>query len=111
MAFSEQNRFLSSLSEADVAALTPHLRAIDAEQGQILFQEGDKIERVYFPMSGVVSFIVAMSDGNSVEAGMLGKDGVVGASAALDGPRALNQAIIQVGCSAMVMETAPLRAA
>jgi CRP-like cAMP-binding protein len=91
--------------------LTPHLREIEAEQGQILFQEGDKIERVYFPVSGVVSFIVAMSDGNSVEAGMLGKDGVVGASAALDGPRALNQAIVQMRCSAMVMETAPLRAA
>jgi CRP-like cAMP-binding protein len=107
----QQNSFLSSLSEADLAALRPHLREIKLEHAQVLFEPGDRIEHQHFPTSGVVSFVVIMRDGNSVEAGMLGNDGVVGASAALDGPRALNRAIVQVRGSAMAIETARLRAA
>jgi CRP-like cAMP-binding protein len=111
MSLLKQNSFLSSLSEGDLTALRPHLREIKLEQGKVLFEEGSRIEHQHFPVGGVVSFVVMMSDGNSVEAGMLGKDGVVGASAALDGPRALNRAIVQVAGGAMVIETARLRAA
>jgi CRP-like cAMP-binding protein len=107
----QQNSFLSSLDDADRNALAEHLQEIQLEQGKVLFDEGDRIERIYFPAGGVVSFIVMMSDGNSVEAGMLGKDGVVGASAALDGPRALNRAVVQVRGSGMIIETGQLRTA
>ena len=92
----KDNQFLSSLNEADMALLSPHLREmVDLPHTRVLFEQGGRIERLYFPVSGVVSFVVAMSDGEWVEAGMVGRDGVVGGSAGLDGARALNRAIVQ----------------
>ena len=51
---------------------------------------------MYFPQTGIISMIVGISSGQFVEAGMLGRNGVVGSDAALDGPDALNTAIAQV---------------
>jgi CRP-like cAMP-binding protein len=107
----KSNSFLSSLSPADLAFLSPHLRQVDLAQAKVLFEEGDRVESVHFPITGVVSFIVVMSDGNWVEAGMIGKDGVVGGSVALDGPRALNRAIVQVAGTASVVDMDVMRAA
>ena len=41
--------------------------------------------RPIFPTSAVISIVVALSSGQVVEAAMVGRDRVVGASAALDG--------------------------
>ena len=79
------NRLLAALSAGDSAALKPHLKPIRLEQKKILYEAGDKIDTVYFPTGGVVSIVVALSTGEVVEAAMVGNDGVVGASAALDG--------------------------
>ena len=49
-----------------------------------------------------MSIIVGVSSGQFVEAGMLGRNSVVGTGAALDGPAALNTAIAQVASSGMV---------
>jgi CRP-like cAMP-binding protein len=106
----KSNSFVSSLSPADLALLSPHLSQVDLAQAKVLFEEGDRVESVHFPITGVVSFIVVMSDGNWVEAGMIGKDGVVGGSVALDGPRALNRAIVQVAGTASVVDMDVMRA-
>jgi len=41
------------------------------------------MERVYFPIEGVISLVVALSDGFMVEAGMFGSNSVVGGGSAL----------------------------
>jgi CRP-like cAMP-binding protein len=69
------------------------------------------MKRVYFPHAGIVSLIVGLSTGQFVEAGMLGRNGVVGAGAALDGPTALNTAIIQADSAGMMMEASLLKRA
>jgi hypothetical protein len=51
----------------------------------VLFEAGDSIDATYFPTSAVISIVVALSSGQLVEAAMVGRDGVVGAGAALDG--------------------------
>src|SRR4051812_30748429 len=61
-----------------------------------LFRADDIISNVYFPYTGIMSIIVGVSSGQFVEAGMLGRNSVVGTGAALDGPSALNTAIAQV---------------
>jgi CRP-like cAMP-binding protein len=105
------NRFLASLPAADLQLLAPHLTNYKLAQNDVLFEEDDRIERLYFPTVGVVSVVVPMADGKLVEAGMIGRDGVVGSSAALDGPRALNRALVQIDGEASVIEIGPMRAA
>jgi CRP-like cAMP-binding protein len=91
------NTFFSNLSAQTVEALTPHLRTVELEQGTCLFETGDNIESIAFPHSGtLVSFIVSLSEGQNIEAGMVGQTGIVGSSALVNGYRALSTALVQL---------------
>jgi hypothetical protein len=63
--------------------------------GSVLYDAENTIEQVYFPHSGIVSLVVGLKTGQFVDPGMLGRNGVIGPSAAVDGQLALNRAIIQ----------------
>ena len=71
----------------------------DLPQGTFIYKAEDSIGQVYFPHTGVISLIVGLTSGQFVEAGMLGRNGVIGAGAPLDGAIALNSAIAQVESS------------
>ena len=105
------NLLLASLSPGDLAALQPHLQPVHFEQDQVLFEAGDSIDATYFPTSAVISIVVTLSNGQVVEAAMVGRDGVVGASAALDGRLSLSRAVIQLSGGAMVCSLVGLRSA
>jgi len=105
------NLLLASLSPGDLAALQPHLKLAHFDQEEVLFEAGDTIDATYFPTSAVISIVVTLSSGQVVEAAMVGRDGVVGASAALDGSIALSRAVIQLSGGAMVCSLVGLRSA
>jgi CRP-like cAMP-binding protein len=105
------NKFLQSLSKGDFELLRPHLRDVKLEHEKVLFDQGDLIEHLYFPYSGAVSFVVPLADGVVIEAGMLGKDGVVGTPAALDGAKSLSRAVVQVAGEAVAIRTEDAKAA
>jgi CRP-like cAMP-binding protein len=107
----KDNLLLASLSPGDLVALQPHLKLVHFEQEQVLFEAGDTIAATYFPTSAVISIVVTLSSGQVVEAAMVGRDGVIGASAALDGKLALSRAVIQLSGEAMVCSLAGLRGA
>ncbi|WP_439369653.1 Crp/Fnr family transcriptional regulator [Bradyrhizobium sp. DASA03120] len=102
------NRLLNALSSSDAAALQPHLKSVQLRQKQILYETGQPITLVYFPTGAVISLVVDLSSGASVEAAMVGLDGVLGASAALDGRKSLNQAIVQLAGSSLVCDIGDL---
>jgi DNA-binding transcriptional regulator YhcF (GntR family) len=54
---------------------------------------------------------VSLSSGEMVEAAMVGRDGVVGASAALDGRVSLSRGIVQLAGAAVVCDLEALKAA
>jgi CRP-like cAMP-binding protein len=60
-------------------------------QETVLFEAGDTIETIYFLKKGIASIVIDLSAGETIEAGMIGMDGVVGGSAALDGNVSLRE--------------------
>jgi CRP-like cAMP-binding protein len=104
------NLLLSSLSESDNALLAPLLKPIRLDQQKILFEMGSEVPRVYFPTSAIISLVVSLSTGESVEAAMVGRDGVVGASSALDGKIAMNRAIVQLAGDGMMCNSDDFKA-
>ena len=105
------NRLLASLPAADFELLRPHLKPFEMVHGDLLFDAGDPVNWVYFPHSGVISLVVGLGDGQMIEAAMVGCDGVVGGSAALDGKVALNRGIVQIEGAASILDVAILRKA
>jgi len=57
------NAVLASLSPGDTAALRPHLRTVHLESKTMLFEVGDTVNSVYFPLSAVISLILGLSTG------------------------------------------------
>jgi CRP-like cAMP-binding protein len=90
------NSLLALLSPGEAAALKPHLKPMRFDHKRILFEAGDRISAVYFPTTAVISIVVCLTTGEMIEAAMIGRDGVVGASSALDSKISLSQAIVQL---------------
>src|SRR5436305_2086077 len=105
----KSNLLLAALSPGDAAALQPYLQETVLDQQRVLFEAGRLINAVYFPLDTVISLVVGLSTGEVVEAAMVGRDGVVGAAAALDGRLSLCRAIVQLGGHALVCEIGALR--
>jgi CRP-like cAMP-binding protein len=61
-----------------MAALVPHLRVIELPHKTVLFEAGDTIKALYFPHNGMVSIVVDLSSGETIEAATIGRDGLVG---------------------------------
>jgi CRP-like cAMP-binding protein len=103
------NGLLGSLVAADLELLRPHLRPLELKQEAVLFETGDKIEHVYFPHSGIISLVVELADIGAIEAAMIGRDSMLGATAALDGGTSLNKAIVQLGGVGETLSVVPFR--
>jgi len=101
---SVENRLLNLLGDRDRAELRPHLKDFALVVGTVLHAPGGAIEHVYFPTSGMVSLLTLMKTGESIETGIVGKEGVVGASIASDDSLSTNQATVQVAGSALRLD-------
>ena len=90
------NQLLAMLAPQDLERLRPDLVVTDLTFGTVLAEPKQLIDRIYFPHSGIVSFVVPLSDGPAIETGMVGRDGVVGAGEVLDGKLAVNRVVVQI---------------
>jgi CRP-like cAMP-binding protein len=103
------NLLLDSLPRADCQAIDPHLKSVDLKAQQTLYDLRDSIKEIHFPINAVISLVIPLSTGEIVETAMVGKDGVVGAAAALNGRVSLNRAMVQIGGTSLVCAVDPLR--
>jgi hypothetical protein len=62
----------------------------------VLFDQGDRMRSLYFPLKSVISLVVSLSTGETIEAAMIGRDGAVGISCALDGSVSPSRAVVQI---------------
>ena len=98
------NHFLKSLPPTNARMLQPFLKLVNHRSGTSLSKTGQTINRIYFPFSGIVSYTVAFSTGEVVEAGMIGCNSVVGAGAPLDDCLFTNDATVQVNMTGTAVE-------
>ncbi|MET3844046.1 Crp/Fnr family transcriptional regulator [Bradyrhizobium sp. OAE829] len=104
-----QNFLLSRLPADVLSRLAPDLSIIDLIHGDVLAETHGRVEKVYFPHSGIISSVVETLGGGAIETGMIGKDGEFGAMQALDEKLSLNHVVIQVPGSASVISSDRLR--
>ncbi len=91
-----RNRILASLSAPDLACLVPYLSRRTFKRNQTLHEAGQTVETAYFLEEGVCSIVVTMEDGSSIEAGIIGNDGLVGLPAVLGAGHSPNRCFIQI---------------
>ena len=104
-----KNRILNSLPQNIFAAVQPHLRRVDLVFAAVVAETDRPVDLVYFPDTGVISLVVEMMVGDMIETAMVGRDGVVNGTSALDGKIALHRGIVQVAGDAHVVTSDALR--
>jgi hypothetical protein len=101
----ESNHLLAALFAAGMRAqFDPLLRCVELAQGEVLAEPLQRIQRVYFPFSGLISFLVPLTDGSLIQTGVVGRDGAVGGLQALDARVSPNKIVVQMPSTAGVFE-------
>jgi CRP-like cAMP-binding protein len=89
------NRLLAALPGDDYTRILPSLTVVPLKLKTILHKPGESIRDVYFPGGGFLSMLTVLEDGSMVEIATVGREGMVGVSAVLDGTRVTSAAIVQ----------------
>jgi CRP-like cAMP-binding protein len=105
-----KNNLLARASAVDLEDLGRKIKVVDLKHGQVLADTRQRVPHVYFPHSGILSAVVELESGWTIETGMVGKDGVFGAIQALDGKLSLNKVMVQVPGQASVVDAEHLKA-
>lgn len=71
--------------------------------GDVLCESDQELEAVYFPTSGVISLAMTRANPSPFELGMIGRDGMLGATLSLNIPTASMRAVVRVAGTALVM--------
>src|SRR3989442_12208317 len=80
-----QNLLLAALPTGDRDRLVPTLDVVPLKLKDLLHKPGEHIEYVYFPCGGFLSIVTVLEDGSMVEVATIGREGVIGVTAVLDG--------------------------
>ncbi len=77
-----RNRLLGAMQAEDFALLQPHLQLRTVGLRDVLIEPGKAIDTVYFPETGLAAF--ASPSDVETEVGVVGREGLIGASVILD---------------------------
>jgi CRP-like cAMP-binding protein len=104
-----RNRLLSVLPSADRAAVLACCTPVELEFGTRLCEPEQTFNHVYLPLSGFISLVATVPSHAPLEMGMIGNEGMLGATLALGVKVAPLQAVVQGQGSALRMSAAHLR--
>ena len=87
---------LLALPPAERARLRPSLERVHLDLKQVLYEPGQRITYVYFPIDSLVSLLTVLGDGQAIETGLAGREGMAGLSVFLGARVADRRAVCQV---------------
>ena len=102
------NKILLSISDRDYSSLRPHLEYVSLPNHLVVHEAG-KVKFAYFLNRGLISLVVVMKDGRTVEAGIVGNEGFTGTPAAVGLSRGPLRAVIQITGDGFRVESGALQ--
>lgn len=73
-----ENNLIAKLPLPDVAAFLARAKRVSCALRESIFEVGERVDRVLFPISGMASLVTVLKDGTSLEAMAVGREGFVG---------------------------------
>lgn len=105
-----ENFLLAALPAEDYQRLQQHLELVDLPLRQSIYDLGEPITDVYFPKGAIISLVVTLEDGSTMEAGMVGQEGMAGLPALLGGMTKAHHAFVQHAGQAWRLSVPALKA-
>jgi CRP-like cAMP-binding protein len=90
----QENRLLAALPERERARLIPQLEILTLFAKETVYETGEEMNYVYFPLDCIVVLISSVESKATVEVGLIGNEGLVGAPILLGAKHPTSQALI-----------------
>jgi CRP-like cAMP-binding protein len=91
----QTNQLLAALPPADYERIASSLKIIPLKLKQTLHKAGEPVEYVYFPGGGFLSLLTVLENGTMVEVATVGREGMAGLPAALNGDPSPSETFVQ----------------
>lgn len=91
----QENMLLGALSPGECERIYPHLQLVSLPLGKVLYEPGDTLRHVYFPVDSIVSLLYVLENGASAEISVVGNDGLIGLALFMGGETTPSRAIVQ----------------
>jgi CRP-like cAMP-binding protein len=92
-----RNKILLAMTDVEFHLIRPHLKYVALPSHRSLHEPHQTFRFVYFPNEGLISLVVAMANGKTVEAGIVGSEGVAGHAAVGGLSRGPLREVMQIG--------------
>ena len=89
------NHLLAALSPEIRDRIFPHLELVEMKLGDVVYESGDSLRYVYFPIDSIVSLLYVMESGASGEISVVGNEGLVGVAVFMGGESTSSRAVVQ----------------
>lgn len=89
------NSLLNALPPPHFERWRSHMEPVELALGQVLYEPGDTLSHVYFPVTAIVSLLYVMENGASAEIAVAGNEGLVGISLFMGGESTPSRAVVQ----------------
>jgi CRP-like cAMP-binding protein len=90
-----KNTLLASVAQADWESWISQLQLVELEQDQVLYESGNEMSYVYFPIHAIVSLLHILENGGCTEIAMTGREGVVGISVFMGSVSTPSRGVVQ----------------
>jgi hypothetical protein len=92
-----RNKLLLAMTDVEFRALRPHLEHVALPSHLSLHEPHQTHRFAWFPNEGLISLVVAMTNGKTVEAGIVGNEGVAGLPGVAGLGRSPLREVMQIG--------------
>jgi CRP-like cAMP-binding protein len=90
------NKILLAIPASEYFSVREHLEFVDLPPHQVLHEPNDSLHFVYFPNRGLLSLVIVMESGQTVEAGIVGMEGIAGIPSAVGLRRNPLREVVQI---------------
>ena len=103
------NYILKALPDDEYESLLPELEEVTLKVEQVINQPYQPIPYVYFPNNSMISVVASTPDGQLSEAGVVGREGLLGIGVVLGSDMAPHENTVQLPGTALRMSTKSIR--
>jgi CRP-like cAMP-binding protein len=104
-----ENHLLAAMPAKDRAQLLPHLELLTLFPRESVYEAGQPMAHIYFPLDCVLVLVSSVASGATVEVGVTGREGMAGAPVLLGAKKSDSQILVLLDGKALRLPATVLR--